>query len=320
MGNTDIPSEKGTDGVLVKTDARGKELGRQVFGGADDEYTAGFQVTADGGCVLVGFTQSYGARGQVWLVKTDANLNQVWSKAYGGALTETGQMVQQTSDGGYTIMAVRQTEPDEWPSELFLIETDSSGVEQSQKPLSIDFDIWETEGLFTPDGGYLVFGDMPTSEEPRGRAHLTKLNEAGSEEWRKTFGTSGDGFASVHPTQDGGYILAGYTNSFALNPGPTAVDLLLVKLKDFSADPALDFNGSGVIDFSDFLVLAKAYGTGEGDAGYEARADLDGDRKVAFSDFLLFAKAYGRKVKASKATHAVFPAFRLSPDSGGVRK
>ena len=57
-----------------------------------------------------------------------------------------------------------------------------------------------------------------------------------------------------------------------------------------------DLNGDGNVNFSDFLLFAAAFGTSEGEAGYNAAADLDGDGTVAFSDFLRFANAFGKPV------------------------
>ena len=51
-----------------------------------------------------------------------------------------------------------------------------------------------------------------------------------------------------------------------------------------------DYDGSGNVDFPDFLAFASAYGSNQ------ARFDLDGDGRVNFPDFLAFARVFGRKV------------------------
>ncbi|MDE2888034.1 MAG: choice-of-anchor D domain-containing protein [Gemmatimonadota bacterium] len=56
-----------------------------------------------------------------------------------------------------------------------------------------------------------------------------------------------------------------------------------------------DFDGDGTVGFSDFLRFAGAFGSGRGDAGYDARYDLDGNGSVGFSDFVIFAGAFGTK-------------------------
>ena len=54
-----------------------------------------------------------------------------------------------------------------------------------------------------------------------------------------------------------------------------------------------DFDGSGVVDFADFLSFADVFGT-DVVGLQEAVFDLDGDGAVGFSDFLIFAKNFGR--------------------------
>ena len=57
-----------------------------------------------------------------------------------------------------------------------------------------------------------------------------------------------------------------------------------------------DFDGSGVVDFPDFLQFADKFGFSRGDSGYEARYDLNGDGEIAFNDFLLFVEHFGKAV------------------------
>ncbi|MDP6775468.1 MAG: EF-hand domain-containing protein, partial [Candidatus Latescibacteria bacterium] len=55
-----------------------------------------------------------------------------------------------------------------------------------------------------------------------------------------------------------------------------------------------DFDGSGTVDFPDFVEFARNFNKSEGDVGYDARFDLDGDGKVSFPDFVVFATAFGK--------------------------
>ena len=53
-----------------------------------------------------------------------------------------------------------------------------------------------------------------------------------------------------------------------------------------------DFDGSGTVDFSDFLQFVARFGLREGDPNYDAKFDLDGDGAVEFDDFLIFVNAF----------------------------
>jgi len=56
-----------------------------------------------------------------------------------------------------------------------------------------------------------------------------------------------------------------------------------------------DFDGSGQVDWPDFLAFAAAFGLVQPAPG-EAQYDLDRDGRVGFPDFLLFADNYGREL------------------------
>jgi len=81
-------------------------------------------------------------------------------------------------------------------------------------------------------------------------------------------------------------------------PGPTLFRsaAAVVEQMDTAGDPVLvrglaqanpDFDGSGTVDFDDFVMFAGAYGQ------KNSEFDLTGDGAVDFSDFIVFARSYG---------------------------
>ncbi len=63
-----------------------------------------------------------------------------------------------------------------------------------------------------------------------------------------------------------------------------------------------DFDGSGVVDFFDFLQFAGKFGSSQGDEEYEDRFDLDGDGEIGFDDFFQFVGHFGKAVPVSVGT------------------
>jgi len=91
--------------ILFPTTLRGWIVFERTYGGWDKDEGYCVQQTSDGGYILVGFTQSFGAgRKDVYIVKTDSLGNTLWTRVYGGELWGEGRHVEQTEDGGYIIV------------------------------------------------------------------------------------------------------------------------------------------------------------------------------------------------------------------------
>ncbi len=72
-----------------------------------------------------------------------------------------------------------------------------------------------------------------------------------------------------------------------------------------------DFDGNGMVNLSDFLAFAGAFGTRSGDANYNARTDMDGSGAVDLSDFLAFAGVFGTTCEAPPPTVVSIPDANL---------
>ena len=201
------------DVYLVKTDGNGNELWTKTFGGTGGDYGYSIQQTSDGGYIITGWTNSFGNSVDVYLVKTDGNGNEIWSQTLGGTGGDYGYSVQQTSDGGYIITGYTIHLTNGFG--VSLIKTDGSGNELWTKTFGgtdVDkgFSVQQTI-----DGGYIINGVTKSFGNGYEDVYLIKTDGSGNEQWTKTFGGTGyDVGESVQQTQDGGYIITGWTESF----------------------------------------------------------------------------------------------------------
>lgn len=200
----------GHDVWLLKTDDKGDEQWNKTFGGSSDDRAYSVQQTTDGGFVVVGQTNSYGAGWlDVYLIKTDYSGDKQWSKTLGGLYHDVGYSVKQTSDGGYIIAGYTEFYG-AGVRDVWLIKTDASGNEQWNKTFdSVDYDYecgWSVQQ--TSDGGFIIAAHVYSA-----RDYLIKTDANGNEQWNKTLEGFGHGDApySVQQTSDDGFIVAGAT-------------------------------------------------------------------------------------------------------------
>jgi predicted secreted protein len=261
-GFTDSYGAGGDDVWLIKTDSDGNQVWNKTFGGASDDVGWSVQQTSDGGYVVAGDTESYGAGGDdVWLIKTDSDGNQVWNKTFGGASDDIGWSVQQTSDGGY-VVAGGTGSYGAGQEDVWLIKTDPEGNKVWDKTFGGTSDDAGISVQQTSDGGYVVAG-FTESSGVGGDASLIKTDSDGNKVWDKTFGgVSFDDGESVRQTSDGGYVIAGYTESY----GAGGEDVWLIKT---------DSNGNEVWD--------KTFGGASDDAGWSVEQTSDDGYVLAAS-------------------------------------
>ena len=115
------------DIFLIKLDANGNELWNKTFGGIGYEHGYGVQQTSDGGYILIGSTGTYNITlYDVWLIKTDVDVNEEWNKTFDKGNLDIGYSIEQTKDGGYIIVGIT-AEPPFYRSDTWLLKTDSMG-------------------------------------------------------------------------------------------------------------------------------------------------------------------------------------------------
>lgn len=216
VGETESYGTK-SDAWLIKIDVNGNEQWNKTFGGKNPDWISMAQQTLDGGFVLTGYTESYGKSGDAWIIKTDVNGNQQWSKTFGGKDSDWIVSVKQTSDYGYILAGTTESfgagKYDAW-----LVKTDANGNNQWEKTFGGAEDDMIFSFQKTSDGGFILTGDTVSHGGSYDRYNdcywpnvwLIRTDSNGNLQWNRTFrGSVTNGGRSVQQTSDGGFILAG---------------------------------------------------------------------------------------------------------------
>lgn len=267
-------SMSGRNVLLIKTDQSGNIIWINGYGGNNDDEGNAVVQTSDGGFVAAGYTKSYGSGGtDFYLIKVDANGNQLWDRVFGGTSDEEVYSIVMTDDGGF-LLAGATSSFGSGSRDIWLVKSDASGNQQWTKTIGGLSSDGARSISKTSDGGYIITGwTFSYGPGAVGNVWLVKTDAAGNMVWNKFFGgTDVDRGLSAKQTSDGGYLLTGYTAS----SGAGLDDMLLIKTDSLgNAQWQNTFGGSGrdygnsVIQSSDggFVVTGYtlSYGAGGDD-------------------------------------------------------
>jgi len=237
---------------VLRVDANGDTVWTRELEGQYNDWGWSVATTADGGCIVAGQTESYGA-GYVdaWLIKFESDGDTAWAKTHGASdKWDIFYTVAQAPDGGYILgganYAAGQRE-DAW-----LVKTDASGEEEWSHTYSGTAGAYEDfrEVINVAGGGFAACGAW------NGQLHLARLNNGGDTLWTRVYeGLQhiGYGMASC---SDGGFVMT----------GSRIQDVSLVRV---------DSNGD--------TLWTRTYGGIDPDAGYAVMQTDDGYAVVGFT-------------------------------------
>ena len=236
---------------LLKTDSAGSVAWNKIYTSLGQNYVYSMVKTSDGGFALAGkgLPTPSDTYYEALLVKTDSAGNMMWSKTY-GASGDVANSVVQTSDGGYALVGSA------------LWKTDFAGNLQWSKPLDDPEAIEANSIVQTSNGGYAYAGDK-RSLQVGNDIFLVKTDSNGNSQWGNTYGGSKDdaGYSMVQ-TSDGGYAIAGRTQSY----GAGNWDGYLIKTDSSGVQDWWNYYG-GALDDGLYCVIKTSDG-GLALAGY----------------------------------------------------
>jgi len=202
-----------------------KSFGQDIDGG-----TYSIIATSDGGSVTSGNIKSPPGSSSLYVIKTDVNGNKMWDWTEAGSTYE-GYSIIETPDKGYVIAGSPNTTI---TNGIFLRKLDPVG-KTTWTQLFKKGEYYDGNYISaTRDGGFIVAGSVYRNNSPPSSlwdGFILKTDTEGREQWTAFFTGEKNDFAKfVRQTEDGGYIIAGTTESYGGTGGPYTY---LLKMNEF---------------------------------------------------------------------------------------
>lgn len=250
--------------VLIFVDLSAQIMFQQVYGGQSYDYGKEVIQTPDDGYLIAGATGSFGLESaQVMVIKTDPDGYVEWRRYYGGPLADQAESMELSADGNLIIGGYTERTGKSYQMYALKLTMDGDTIWSNH----YGGELWDFARKVIPlaDGGYALFGQTYSYGQGNGDFYLVRLNSEGDTLWTRTYGgpelESGESMAL---TSDGGFLLAGYTESF----GAGEKDVYVVRT---------DMNGD--------TLWTMTYGGPEDDYGYAVVATSDGGFAVVGGTF-----------------------------------
>ncbi len=258
-GNGNVGSAFGAkDAWMVKLTPSGSIAWSKVIGGLGNEEATSVFPTADGGFFVVGYSfssvlsQQGGAslpsnhhgNSDIWAARLDGAGNTLWTKCYGGSMSDRGNAAIQLSNGTFVIAGYTESNngdvsgnhqdqnffPAVNTQDYWVINVDIDGNLLWQKCLggSVSENANDLQETFSGDivvAGYSYSsdGDVPSNSGMKD-VWVVKLSTSGTLLWSRTIGGMFDDLPmSVNLLPNGGFLLSGSTNSSIINGIPMPI-------------------------------------------------------------------------------------------------
>jgi hypothetical protein len=127
VGHTASYGAGNMDVYLIKTDADGDNPWAETFGGGSFDLGKSIREVADGGFIIAGYTDSYGAgNNDAWVIRTGAAGDTLWTRTFGGNGVDRGYALVGSLDGGFAVGGVTAS-MGSGGNDVYLIKMDSEG-------------------------------------------------------------------------------------------------------------------------------------------------------------------------------------------------
>ena len=238
---TGLKSTTDADYFLMRVRPDGGVDWTKVYGGDDDELATGITKTSDGGYVLVGysrsnncFTGSNGGFHDYYILKVDAQGNEIWCQNFGYSGSDQAQNIIETREGDlmvtgfFDVSASGGQGNDDRENagtlhgvgEYWGIKLDANGQFFWKRYFGGSNNDRSYNVMQTNDGGFVIIGASESDDfditDSRGSYDYwaVKLSAQGDLAWTRSFGGSEIDIAyDIATTRDGNFLIVGDARS-----------------------------------------------------------------------------------------------------------
>ncbi len=207
---------------IIKLNNLGDIVWENTYGGSNYDYALNAVLTPEGGCILVGKSQSNDGDASdnhgfddYFAVCVDSDGNTVWKKSYGGSNFEQAKAIVATNDGNYVIYGhSSSTDGDKTTSfggaDLWLVKINPAGNIIWEKSYGDADENFGDAIVQSSTGEFILSWHIAGAGDYR----LMKLSADGDIIWNKNYGgTNNDIANAITENNTGGFIINGQSNS-----------------------------------------------------------------------------------------------------------
>ncbi len=253
-----------SDILLMKFDNEENVVFEKTYGGElyDIGYTG--KQLADGGFLITGSTRSFGTatetNSDIFLLRTDAEGNELWQKNFGGSKDDIAQSLDIAEDGGFLIGGKKGVGGLADQKRTYVIKTDSIGNYEWSK--LYDERLWfgcSAVLRSTQDGGFVMTSCTYVEEYNRHNLgldyemnYIAKANHWGNIVWQYFPSTEHSIFISTLREMEDGSIIGAGTWSWGKSTIPLGYIIKLSAEGDFIWERIIYYDAFGFNRFRDF--------------------------------------------------------------------
>jgi hypothetical protein len=278
VGYTQSYGNGGFDIWLIKIDASGHPLWQKTYGGSHDDFAFDVITSENNGYIIAGTkTSPINGKYDLWVFQVDSLGNLEWQTIMGNVDHDQARSIKRSNDGGLIITGYTVTEL-ERQYDLWLLKLDSNGDSLWSKTYGGNYKDAGISVQEMPDKNIMVLGYTESFYWYNGRNDrdiwILVTDIEGDPIWASTFGGASSEYGhTLNPTDDGNYIITGYTESI----GAGGWDLLMLKVDSEGNEIWSKTYGGPLQDYGQYIYqdqngnficigITESYGAGGTDA------------------------------------------------------